>query len=101
MLVYGSQFQRLRRGIGEKSPRGYILTELENFEPASGMGRAPLFGELVVHYCEMEVAVGDVIRLENCVMTILDIDGEEITVKLDLDDEPFPVIGSLTLSRPR
>ncbi|WP_145301517.1 hypothetical protein [Planctopirus ephydatiae] len=69
--------------------------------PPAAWAEAPLFGELVVHYCEMEVAVGDVIRLENCVMTILDIDGEEITVKLDLDDEPFPVIGSLKLSRPR
>jgi hypothetical protein len=49
----------------------------------------------------MEVAVGEVIRLGNCVMTILDVDDEEITVKLDMDDDELPIIGRLTLSRPR
>jgi hypothetical protein len=39
---------------------------------------------------EVELAVGDILRLGLCTMTVMDIDGAEVTFRLDEDqpDEP-------------
>ena len=37
-----------------------------------------------------ELSVGDSVRLDDQVLTVLDINGDEITFRIDLADEPGP-----------
>lgn len=97
-----SLLDHAEKRIGEEWVSDYIsVNEAPSERLFECSSPFPLLGDIPVHYCEMEVAVGEVIRLGNCVMTILDVDDEEITVKLDMDDDELPIIGRLTLSRPR
>lgn len=54
-----------------------------------------------MNQCVFDLEIGDSIQLGNCTLTLIDIENEIMIVRLDLDHEPYPIIGRFEQLRPR